>query len=155
MATQNVPRLAPGFAQPGQTSQRLAGMFFLNTNGPTGFNIPELAGLLPLNIGATTLNTSPIMVAGYNTFMALLDAITANITFKVNHISPLDQTTILLTRTIATVTAGTGLNILNFGFGNALAQAGVDVFYFISLGFTGAGANATINQFPGLWGCVR
>jgi hypothetical protein len=111
---------------------------------------------LPRIIGATTFTTDTFNVAGFNTFMAVLDVTGgANITFKFNHIDPRDQTTILATRSIVTVVSGTGLTAVNFGFGNAVGLGGADVFYFIQLVFTGLAGGATINQFPGLWGCVR
>jgi hypothetical protein len=151
MATILPVRIAPAFNQPGQTAQRYGGAFF---NPSSTF--PELAGQIPKNIGATTLDLSPINVAGFNTFMCLLDVTVANIQFAINIIDPTNQTTVLFTRNIgAAIVAGTGLNVLNFGFGNTAALAGADVFYFMSLRFIGSGANATINQFPGLWGCVR
>lgn len=151
MAILSPIRIAPAFNQPGQTAQRYGGLFFNSSS-----TIPELAGLLPLNIGATTLNTSVFNVAGFNTFMCALDVTVANIQFKYNLIDPRDQTTIVATRSIGgAVVAGAGYSILTFGFGNVAASGGTDVFFYISLAFTGAGANATINQFPGLWGCVR
>lgn len=150
MATILPVRVAPAFNQPGQTAQRYGGVFF---NASSTF--PELAGQIPKNIGATTLDTSPINVAGFNTFMALIDVTVANITVSLNILDPTNPATILITRQLAVVAFGTGFNIINFGFGNTSALAGADVFYFISIRFVGAGANATINQFPGLWGCVR
>jgi hypothetical protein len=87
--------------------------------------------------------------------MVLLDVTVANITMKVNTIDPRDQATIVQTRTLGVGGAGGGYQAFGFGFGNPVASGGTDIYYFISLGFTGAGANATINQFPGLWGSVR
>jgi hypothetical protein len=141
--------MAPGFTQPGVTGARLGAVFFIDSA-----TIPELAAL-PRNIGATTLNTSPINVCGYNTFFALLEATVSDVTLKINAIDPRDQTTILFTRTVLAVVAGTGLIYTAGNFGGGSGAAGNDVHYFISLGFTGAGANATINQFPGLWGSAR
>lgn len=150
MATLFMPRLAPAGAQIGQTAQRLAGCFFL----PLG-NIPELAGL-PLNIGATTVTTSVMNVVGFNTFNAYLDVTVAGqITFKVNFIDPRDQAAVLSTATIQAVVSGTGLTLLTWGFGNTVVLGGANVYAYISLAFTGSIANATINQFPGVWGCVR
>jgi hypothetical protein len=111
--------------------------------------------VLPKNIGATTFTTDTFNIAGFNVFMGVIDVITANITFKVNIVDPRDQVTVLATRTVLLVVAGTGLTPLNFGFGTTAAAGGFDVNYYIQLAFTGAAANATINQFPGLWGCVR
>jgi hypothetical protein len=142
-------RRGEGFTQQGQTSQRQAAVMFNNVESFT----PALA--IPKNIGATTFTTDTFNVAGFNCFMALLDVTVANITFKVNHVDPRDQTTVLFTRSIVTVAFGTGFNLITFGFGSAAASAGQDVFLYIQLAFTGAGANATINQFPGLWGSVR
>ncbi len=151
MPTMLPRRAAPSFAQPGQTSQRSAGSFF-NDAADASWT-PALA--LPRNIGATTFTTDTINVAGFNAFMVLLDVTVANITFKLNHVDPRDQTTVLFTRSLVTVVAASGFNLIPFGFGNAAASGGTDVFYFIQLAFTGAAANATINQFPGLWGTVR
>jgi hypothetical protein len=143
-------RISPAFNQPGQSAQRYGGLMFNDASG-----IPELAGLLPLNIGATTLNTSVFNVAGFNTFMVALDVTVANITMKYNLIDPRDQATIVATRSLGVGAAGGGYQLFGFGFGNIAGSGGTDVFYFISLAFTGAGAGATINQFPGLWGSVR
>jgi hypothetical protein len=132
----------------GQTSQRYSGLFFLDSA-----LIPEISPL-PKVIGAATINTSPINVAGFNTFMVILETTVQSVTFSVNVIDPRDQTTIL-NNTATSLIAPGGLTVISFGFGSLAANAGQHVFYFMSLRFVGALAGATINQFPGLWGCVR
>jgi hypothetical protein len=114
---------------------------------------PALA--LPRNIGATTFTLDPIQVTGFNSFMVIVNATVANITCNINVIDPRDQVTILATRGLGPAVAGAGNSILTFGYGNTIPAGGADVYHFISIGFTGAGANATISAFPGLWGSVR
>jgi hypothetical protein len=142
MTTIATPTLSPGFGQPGKSMQRLASSFFISSD-----RFPELA-VLPLVINGTTLNTSPVNIAGFGALGALLEGGPGTIQLKLNHLDPRDQTTILFSRN-AGVPVGAGLIYILFGV------PVLDVNYIVSLGFTGSGAGARINQFPGLWGCVR
>jgi hypothetical protein len=149
MATQKPVILSPGFAQQGEGSRRMAAVMFNDSVNMT----PAL--VIPKNIGATTFTLDPFLVVGFNTFMVILNATVANISVPVSIIDPRDQVTVLATRTLGPVVAGSGNAILNFGFGSAISAGGADVFVYLQIAFTGAGANATISAFPGLWGTVR
>lgn len=149
MATLQPNILSPSYSRLGVSSRRMAAVMFQDVLSFT----PAL--VIPKNIGATTFTLDPIQVTGFNAFMVICNATVANITVNVNIIDPRDQVTILATRGLGPAVAGAGNSILNFGFGNTVPAGGADVYHFISIGFTGAGANANISAFPGLWGSVR
>lgn len=146
------PKLVtPGVTQRGLSSQRTSGVFFIPVAELTG-----LGGVPPLVIPAGTTIASDIIVGvGFNTFMGMVEALGNTITFKITHVDPYTGTE-LNTRNILAVAAGSGLQPAPFGYGNAAALGGSDVFYSFKVKFTAnAGAAATLQQFPGLWGAVR
>lgn len=146
-------RLSPPGAQLGESSSRLAGTFFI-----PGTQFTQIQPL-PLALGAGSVTTDTILVAGFNTFTAFM-AVTgaSSISLRCQIVDANDQSTIVLSVNIpgGTVNAGAGVVQINWGMGilggGALSAV---AYYLVSLKFQGNAAGAILSQFPGLWAAVR
>lgn len=141
-------RYWPASSQKRDSEQRSVGVGFIPSSKWTAF------AALPVVVApAGAVSTDVTVAAGFNSGMMMAACSGANLTVTLTHIDPVDGVTVLLSRTLGTVTAGTGIGFINFGVGTSgLSFGAVDPFLLIVFTFTnGGGVPASLDTFTGVW----
>jgi hypothetical protein len=138
----------------GQNPQNLIGLGYMRNNS---FGFPGTPFVVP---ALGTVTSEPLMVAGWDNFMLVVDFTTGGggtSDFRYQILDPESQA-LLVERTIAVGVAGPAVTLMTFGASGTTAAVATrgDAFYLMALRFTAsaAGFPATYNVVR-LWCSVR
>lgn len=144
----NPRRYYPAFTQKRDSEQRAVAVGFIPGNGfPAFVTLPLVIGA-GANAAAETING-----VGFNSGMLMASCTLNNLLVELLHVDPITGATMTPTRSLATLTAGGGVQLINFGVGSTGITTGTgDVFLHFLIRFRNATAgNASLDMFAGIW----